>query len=68
MLMLSPNWDESIAVLHRRGTPIINGMEANQFFITHPSNRKLATLVVYTKGQTPEETRDEILKHLELNR
>ena len=66
LLMPSPDLDESVAVLRRQNTPIINGMEANRFFATHPSNRKLATLVVYTKGQTPSETRDEILKHLEL--
>ncbi len=66
LLMPSPDLDESVAVLRRQNTPIINGMEANRFFATHPSNRKLATLVVYTKGQTPSETRDEIFKHLEL--
>lgn len=65
LLMPSPNLDESVAVLHQRGT-LVNGMEANRFFTTHPSNRKLAKLVVYTKRKTPSETRDEILKRLEL--
>jgi len=38
------------------------GMEANRFFLTHPSNRALAKQVVYTEGKSPEETRDEILR------
>ncbi|MDJ0573559.1 MAG: shikimate kinase [Xenococcaceae cyanobacterium MO_234.B1] len=67
LLMPSSDLDESVAILNKRNeqnTPIINGMEANRFFLTHPSNRELATLVVYTKGKTPSETRDEILTSL----
>ena len=30
-------------------------------FVAHPSNRALATHVVYAAGKKPEETRDEIL-------
>ena len=67
LLMPSSDLNESVAILNKRNernTPIINGMEANRFFLTHPSNRELATLVVYTKGKTPSETRDEILTSL----
>ncbi len=66
LLLPSPDLDESVAILRQRNTPTINDMEANRFLITHPSNRELAKLVVYTEGQTPVETRDEILERLEL--
>lgn len=66
LLLPSPDLDESVAILHQRRTPIINGMEANRFFLAHPSNQKLAKLVVYTKGKTPEETKNEILSRINL--
>ena len=66
LLMPSPNLDESVAILGQRNTLLINGMEANRFLMTHPSNQELAKLVVYTKDRTPIETKDEILKRLEL--
>ncbi len=62
LLISSPDLDESVAILHQRNTLLINGMEANRFLITHPSNRELARLVVYTKDRTPIETKDEILQ------
>ncbi|MEM7554315.1 MAG: shikimate kinase [Cyanobacteria bacterium P01_A01_bin.84] len=62
LLIPSPDLDESIAILKERKTLIINGMEANRFLLTHSSNHKLANFVVYTKGKTPSETRDEILE------
>lgn len=64
LLIPSPDLDESVTILRQRNTLIINGMEANRFLITHPSNRKFANLVVYTKNQTPIEIKDEILKYL----
>ena len=64
LLLPSPDLAESIAILEQRNQLIINGMEANRFTITHPSNWKLATHVVYTEEQTPVETRDEILNYL----
>jgi hypothetical protein len=36
--------------------------ELNEYFITHPSNRKLAKQVIYTKGKTPEQFCTEILR------
>ncbi len=62
LLMPSPNLDESVAILGQRNTLLINGMEANRFLMTHPSNQELAKLVVYTKDRTPIETKDEILQ------
>lgn len=66
LLMPSPDLDESVAILRQQNTLQINGMEANRFLMTHPSNQELAKLVVYTKGKTPSETKDEILQRLEL--
>lgn len=66
LLLPSPDLAESIAILEKRNQLIINGMDANRFFITHPSNRELAKFVVYTKGKTPVETRDEILKRFKI--
>ena len=65
LLLPSPDLNESVEILRQRNQLIINGMEANKLTITHPSNWKLATHVVYTERQTPLETRDEILKHLQ---
>jgi hypothetical protein len=66
LLLPSPDPDVSrrvlAEVLRRRHTPRINGIEANRFFLTHPSHHALAKYVVYTNGQSPEETRDEILR------
>ena len=61
LLMPSPDRDESITILEQRNTPMINGMVADRFFVTHPSNWKLAKQVVYTQGKTPSEVKDEIL-------
>ena len=66
LLLPSPEVDESVAILHQRSTPIINGMEANHFFLTHPSSQKLAKLIVHTQGKTPEETKNEILSRIDL--
>ena len=67
IILLLPSSDlaESIAILEKRNQLIINGMEANRFTITHPSNWELATHVVCTERQTPIETRDEILQYLQ---
>ncbi|MEM9507591.1 MAG: shikimate kinase [Cyanobacteria bacterium P01_E01_bin.35] len=66
LLIPSPDLDESLVILRQRNTLLINGMEATRFLITHPSNRELAKLKVYTKGQTSIATKDEILKRLKL--
>jgi hypothetical protein len=33
----------------------------NRYFLEHPANASLADHTIYTKGRTPEQTRDEIL-------
>lgn len=62
LLLPSPDFDESVEILKQRSQLTIDGVEINRFFMTHPSNRKLAKQVFYTKGKTPKETKEEILK------
>jgi shikimate kinase len=45
----------------RNHRPTDPGFDFAEYFVKHPSNHAVAKLVVYTRGQTPEETRDEIL-------
>lgn len=54
LLLPSPDPDASCRLIRERET--INGMPVSRFILTHPSLRELATHVVYTQGQTPEET------------
>lgn len=53
------SWD---MMLSMRST--INGVDANRYLIEHPAYAELATMVVYTEGQTPEETCDMIVERL----
>lgn len=61
LLLPSPDLDESVEILKQRNQLTINGVEINGFFMNHPSNKKLAKQVIYTKGKTPEEIKQEIL-------
>ncbi len=61
LLLPSSDLDESVDILKQRNQLTINGVEINRFFMTHPSNHKLAKQVIYTKGKTPEEIKEEIL-------
>ncbi|MCJ8281961.1 MAG: shikimate kinase, partial [Rivularia sp. ALOHA_DT_140] len=63
LLLPSPDLDESVEILKQRNQITINGVEINRFFMTHPSNQKLAKQVIYTKEKTPEEIKEEILKY-----
>ena len=38
------------------------GLDFDEHFLTHPSNRTLATHTVYTAGRTPEELCDELVR------
>lgn len=73
LLLPSADTDESIAILHDRilarvaeyaaeGEDYTWAIEENKFFITHPSNSRLAKATVYTKDKTAEETCREILR------
>ena len=70
LLLPSPDVDESITLLNaniRTSEPDLPDAffdkigEMNRYFIQHPSNARLADQIVYSKGKTPEATRDEIL-------
>lgn len=41
-------------------------LKANEEFVRHPANGRLAKRVVYTEGKTPEETCIEIVKEMGL--
>jgi hypothetical protein len=60
LVLPSPDLDLSVRVLKARQA-LVNGMPANRFFLTHPSNRRLARHVIYTEGETPEKTCSRIL-------
>ncbi|MCM1989081.1 shikimate kinase [Oceanirhabdus seepicola] len=61
LLLPSPNKEESLNILFER-----NKFPHNDLFIKNPSNEKLAKIIVYTKGKTPEETCEEIISKLKL--
>jgi shikimate kinase len=65
LLLPSPDPDRSIEVLRDRWTPKINGMDINRYFMTNPSNRQLAKILVYTNGKTAEETAEEVLRQIQ---
>jgi shikimate kinase len=64
LLLPSPDPDESVRLLRvRTGMPPVppGSMDMIEHLVRHPSNHELATLTVYTRDQTPEETADELL-------
>lgn len=65
LLLPSPDLDESVKILTDLfGEDISGGIKYNEHLVKHHSNHDLAKIVVYTKGKTPEETCDEILKRI----
>lgn len=62
LILPSPDLDESVQILkERNGDGVADGFDFHEHFVKHHSNHDLAKFVVYTKGKSPEETRDEIL-------
>jgi shikimate kinase len=64
LLLPSPDLDESIRILKERPRTTIDGIDANRYLIEHPAYARLATIVAYTEGQTPEETCRVIIERL----
>ena len=65
LLLPSPDPDESVAILRRRGGGLVSGgTDFCAHFVRHRSNRDLAKHVVHTRGRTPEQTRDDLLERL----
>jgi hypothetical protein len=52
-----------VRILTERAAPPA-GFDWHRHFVTHPSNRALAKLIVYTAGQTPEQTCDAVYERL----
>jgi shikimate kinase len=75
LLLPSPDLDESVTILNARFEALLQRevgsvdpdlLDLNALFVKHPSNHRLAKLVIYTKDKTPEETSEEILHKLSL--
>ncbi len=73
LLIPSPNIDESVEIIGQRlhtKEPHLSMefvqvvSEINRFFLEHRSNTDLATMTIYTKDKTPEETSREIIELL----
>ena len=62
LILPSPDLEESVQILNERN----GGFDLNEHFIKHHSNHDLAKFVVYTKGKSPEETRDEIINMIKI--
>ncbi|GEM_PF-267151 len=67
LLLPSPDLDESVRLLRERhGAPIVDhDLDFDEHFVKHHSNHDLATMTVYTKDKTPEQTCEEILPRLQ---
>jgi shikimate kinase len=63
LLLPSPDPEESVRVLTERRPPP-DGFDWHRHFVTHPSNGALAKLIVYTAGQTAEQTCDGVYQRL----
>jgi len=65
LLLPSPNPDESLDILNaRQSNPYPEIVEMNEHFVRHRSNYELATIRVYTKGKTPDETCEDTVSRL----
>jgi adenylate kinase family enzyme len=69
LVLPSPEFDESVSVLKERVAalgfdPEGDIISLNAEFLKHHSNADLATIKVYTKDKTPDETCDDILAQL----
>jgi len=65
LLLPSLDPDEALAILQaRESNPHPEILALNERFVRHHSNRELATIEVYTKDRTPDETCAEIMAQL----
>ena len=63
LILPSADKEESIRILSARdiNPPVDLNFDLNRRFLEHGAYQRLAKHIIYTKGKTPEETRDEIL-------
>ena len=81
LLLPSPDLDESTKVVRARmaareghaelrrllaGLGGETGVDYEELFVKHHSNFRLARVVVYTEGKSPAQTRDEVIRRLQL--
>jgi shikimate kinase len=67
LLLPSEDVTESIEIINKRNNREPGGDDSvNIHFMTHPSNKKLAKHIIYTKEKTPDQIKCEILKKLDL--
>jgi hypothetical protein len=73
LLLPSADLDESVAILNDRFENLLMRevgkvdpglLAVNEQFVKYPSNHKLAKIVIYTNGNTPEESCDELLQKI----
>jgi len=73
LLLPSPDVNESVEILKSRliwlltkaGKEFTDELfELNEYFVRHPSNHRLAKLIIYTKDKTPQEVCDELVQQL----
>ena len=73
LLLPSPDPAESVKILNARLTQIVKAkgeeintelFDLNEYFIKHPSNYRLAKIVIYTKDKSPGEICSEIFQKL----
>lgn len=73
LLLPAPDIEESAEILKFRLIQMLTEagkdyhddlFELNEYFIKHPSNYRLAKLVMYTKNKTPQEICDELVRKL----
>ena len=68
LLLPSPDPDESIQILNSRNTYDTDTQrQINEHFVLHHSNYDLAKYTSYTKGKSPDETCEDILKRVRGN-
>jgi shikimate kinase len=65
LLLPSPDIDHSVQILAERRRTLYHGLDWNEYFVRHPSNRRLAKQIIYTKDKTPAETCAEIMVRLD---
>jgi shikimate kinase len=73
LLLPAPDLDESVEILKDRLIQMLTKsgqgftdelFELNEYFVKHPSNHRLAKLVIYTKDKTPESVYNELVQKL----
>jgi shikimate kinase len=76
LILPSPDLDRSVEIVNKRFSDLLLGevgkvdpelLDLNEYFVRHPSNRKLAKNTFYTEGKSPEETTQEIIDWIQEN-